>query len=355
MPCVTLNHEFNAPAASVSTDGASVRTRLRSGSFRSLTLNELHRAVASKPATIGKTLHVPWSVRIRGASEPELDHAREGAEVGIAESIEPERERVSREVGHLGVVARVFREREQVAADDPDADVVEPADSQPLEQGAVEGVAHVDLLDLHPRAALDEVVDRVDAVVEHVVVREWLALDRWLAALVVDPVAVLEEWVLPRAVVDVAALDPVHEPVDGETLEPEPGGEAQVEVGVGVADLDKGLSVLVHVEDGLLARSAPIAAAYDVPLFVHDHAVAAPRLPRAGERGLVRVVVQLVDAPHGPVAVDDAEVLPFLDEEDAGPRVPRPDRGELEREPGPPRARAVAADVQGQIEVGRVS
>src|SRR5204862_145716 len=139
----------------------------------------------------------------------------------------------------------------QVAADHPDADVLEPADAQPLERRAVEGVAHVDLLDLHPGAALDEEVDRVDAVVEHVVVRERLALDRRLVALVVDPVPVLEERVLPGAVVDVAALDPVNEPIDRETLEPERGGVAEVEVGSSVSGL---LVVLVMITDTNMPR-----------------------------------------------------------------------------------------------------
>src|SRR5258708_1133298 len=54
-------------------------------------------------------------------SEVDPHEACEGPEVGIREAVDPERVRVTRETSHLGIVARVLGEGEQIAADHADA------------------------------------------------------------------------------------------------------------------------------------------------------------------------------------------------------------------------------------------
>src|SRR5256885_10261894 len=61
-------------------------------------------------------------------------------------------------------------EGEGVAPNPPRFDAFSPADADLLQEAAADAVTDVDLLDLHVRPVLDEEVDRVDAVVERLVI-----------------------------------------------------------------------------------------------------------------------------------------------------------------------------------------
>src|SRR5207245_3689550 len=84
---------------------------------------------------------------VRG-SEADLHNARQRPEVGVRKAVKPERVGVARQAGHLGVVARVLREGEQVAPDHPQLDTAQPADPELLQGAAAYVIADVDLLDL---------------------------------------------------------------------------------------------------------------------------------------------------------------------------------------------------------------
>src|SRR5258706_1819945 len=76
-------------------------------------------------------------------SEVDLHEAGEGPEVGIREAVDPERERVTRETGHRGSVARVLGGREQIAPNHADAQAAR-AEMERLELAPREGVADVE-------------------------------------------------------------------------------------------------------------------------------------------------------------------------------------------------------------------
>src|SRR5438874_6437009 len=196
-------------------------------------------------------------------SEVDLHEAREGPEVGIREPIDPERVRVAGETGHLGIVARVLREGEQIAADHADAQAGHAADMELLDLALGEGVADIELLDLDVRPRLDEEVDRVDAVVEGLVILDRLlpgavramrvrragTIRGGFARLVDEAIAILEEGPLARRVVDIAALHPIHQRIGRKALVPQGRREAGVEVRVHVADLYNLVALRVHERD----------------------------------------------------------------------------------------------------------
>src|SRR5258706_2619470 len=106
-------------------------------------------------------------------SEVDLHEAGEGPEVGIREAVDPERVRVPRETGHLGIVARVLGGREQIAPNHADAQAAR-AEMERLALAPGEGVADVDLLELDVRPRFDEEIDGADAVIESLVVLDRL-------------------------------------------------------------------------------------------------------------------------------------------------------------------------------------
>src|SRR2546428_938491 len=220
---------------------------------------------------------------VRG-SEVDLHEARERPEVRIREAVPPERERVARQAGDFRIVPGVLREGEQVAPDCPHPQAVDP-ETKLLHQAPGEGVADVQLLDLHVRPVLDEEVDRVDAVVESPVisarlfpgtvravrrVRRPRAVHRRLPRLIVDPVYESgAKRPLPRPVVDVPALHPIHQRVGGETLVPHVRRKARVEVGVHVANLDDLVPRGIHVGEESLVGGVVRASRHHVPVFVN--------------------------------------------------------------------------------------
>src|SRR5205823_8588139 len=102
-------------------------------------------------------------------SKVDLRKAGEGPEVGVREAVKPERIGIDRQAGHFRIVPGVLGEREQVA---PDHAQPKAADSEtkPLQRAAAEGIADVELLDLHVRTRLDEEVDRIDAIIDSLIV-----------------------------------------------------------------------------------------------------------------------------------------------------------------------------------------
>src|SRR5438046_436616 len=272
---VVLYHVRSAPSAICSTLAGSVSKRPESGAFGLLMSNVSHpparTRAAMRPATSGIRLVMRISGRllrssVRG-SEVDLRKAGESPEVGVRETVEPERVRVARQAGHLGIVSRVLREREQVASNHSHAEAV---DAQPelRHRAAVERVADVQLLDLHVRPRLDEEIDRVNAIVEEVVIIDRLTLGRRLGRLVVHPVHVIEERPLPRAVIDAPALHPVHERIGGEALIAQVGREARIKVAVHVGDMYSRVPAGIQVPDGFLVRRAPVVFPDNVSLFV---------------------------------------------------------------------------------------
>src|SRR5205823_14554188 len=101
--------------------------------------------------------------------EVDFHEAGERPEVRIREPVPPERERVTGQAGDLRIVSGVVREGEQVAPDHSHPQAADP-ETEPLYLAPGEGVADVQLLDLHVRPVFDEEVDRVDAVVERRVI-----------------------------------------------------------------------------------------------------------------------------------------------------------------------------------------
>src|SRR2546425_261476 len=129
---VTLYQDRNAPAAIACTVAGSPSARLVSGAFGFFTLRVSHpparTRATTRPSTSGIRLVRLISLTllrrsVRG-SEADLHHTRKRPEVGIREAVKPERVRVTRQAGHLGVVPRVARERDQVA---PDPSHLDPA------------------------------------------------------------------------------------------------------------------------------------------------------------------------------------------------------------------------------------
>src|SRR3989449_11463529 len=154
MFCVVLNQVRNAPAAIASTVDGSPSARPVSGAFGFLMFRVSHpparTRAATRPSTSGIRLvrlisRTLLRRSVRG-SEADLHNARQRPEVGIRETVKPERVRVTREAGHLGVVPGVAREREQVASDHSHLDPAQRAQADLLQGAAADVVADVDLL-----------------------------------------------------------------------------------------------------------------------------------------------------------------------------------------------------------------
>src|SRR5690349_2476184 len=135
--------------------------RRRSGSFGFWILRLSHataKTKATRPTISRIRLPLLIAVLLESSSRPsevDLRKAGEGPEIRVREAVEPERIRVAREARHLGVVSGVLREREQVAPDHADPQAAD-AEVEPLDDAAIEGVADVQLLDLHVCARLHE-------------------------------------------------------------------------------------------------------------------------------------------------------------------------------------------------------
>src|SRR5260370_13210817 len=212
-----------APRAIDCTVAGSDKRRRESGALGLPTSSVSHAAssnAAEAPST--RTVRVVGLIcsgssegRLAG-SETDLRKPGEGPEVAIREAVKPERVRIARQAGHFGIVSGVLGKGEQVAPDHPDPEVVD-AETELRQRTAIKAITQVQLLDLHVRARLDKEVDRVDAVIEEVVIVDRLlpgAVRRasrggWLVRLVVDPVAPLPERPLPGAALHAAPPHPL--------------------------------------------------------------------------------------------------------------------------------------------------
>src|SRR5713226_2481046 len=151
-PCPVRYQFWNAPTAMASTVAGSERARLRSGSLES-TMFSVPQPPARTRASIGPTISgirlimlmvlVSSEVWFAG-SEVDLHEARKGPVVRVRETVDSERERITREAGDFGVVPRVLGERKEIPADDADAQAVH-AQVECLQRAARECVADVDL------------------------------------------------------------------------------------------------------------------------------------------------------------------------------------------------------------------
>src|SRR5213593_1033393 len=119
-PCVVLNQVRMAPMAIDCTVAGSVSRRAESGAFGFLTFRVSHpparTRAATRPSTSGiRLVRLISRTLLRRSvpgSEADLHRARQRPEVGIRETVKPERVRVARQAGHFGVVPGVARERE---------------------------------------------------------------------------------------------------------------------------------------------------------------------------------------------------------------------------------------------------
>src|ERR1041384_1852774 len=329
-PWVVRYHVRNAPTAIVCTVAGSDNARWESGAL-GLLMSRVPQPARTRattaPAISGIRLVrliaiVSSEVRFTGL-EVDFHEAGELAEVRVREAIDPERERITRQPGDFGIIARVLRERDQVAPDHSYAQAVD-AEVELLHRRPRERVADVQLFDLHVRPRLDEEVDRVDAVVQRLVVLDRLlagriravrrigragAVHRRLVRLIDDAVAVLEERPLPRRIVDVAALHPVDQRVGREALEAQGAGEAGVEVGVHVPDLDGLLAGRRDERNQPLADRVVLALPHQEAVFVHDDRVWSPGPTGHALRGLRGVLAQLSVRADDFGPVDHAEGL----------------------------------------------
>src|SRR5512135_2314042 len=110
----------------------------------------------------------PLSVR-------DLDHGREGAVLWILVPVHSHLERIAIPTRNLRIEPAVLGDREQVPGDETEPYLVDAVQPEPAELFVREAVAQRQLLELGVRPALDEVVVRIEAVVEpHAVIRQRL-------------------------------------------------------------------------------------------------------------------------------------------------------------------------------------
>src|SRR5437867_2670803 len=114
------------------------------------------------------------------SSVGDFDDGRQGTELGILEPVHPYLEGIAVEARHFRIEPCVLRNREQVAPDEAETDLTEIAQADRAELSAAEGVVHRQLLQLGVRAALDEEVVWIEAVVEaDPVIGQRLLRTRW--------------------------------------------------------------------------------------------------------------------------------------------------------------------------------
>src|SRR3954447_19480648 len=111
-------------------------------------------------------------------SVAEFEHGRERAIRRIREVVDAIRERIAAtRTGDVRVVPRVVRVRPQVTADDAEANGVE-VERQPRRPALRQAPVDREFAEAHERAALHEVIVRIEVVVERAVVRRRLLAGR---------------------------------------------------------------------------------------------------------------------------------------------------------------------------------
>src|SRR3989337_2645002 len=212
-----LNHVRSVPPATASRASGSDSARAASGAFGFSTSSDLHPAAAitarrPRPRTVREICISDFLMVGSRGSVAELEHHGERAVARIGEVVHTVRKRVAAtRARDVRIVAAVLRARPQFRADDAEPRRGEVRQAERPDERRWKLPVHGQLAKPDERPVLDEVLIRVEVVVERLVVTHRLPLGRRLARLVVDCIALLVERPLPGVGVDVPALHPVEQ------------------------------------------------------------------------------------------------------------------------------------------------